>query len=263
MESAGSSEKPKSRGLEILYRGLVWAFVGALYAAMFLPVFEVTNNVLTLWVAPILATVAATAGGAMVYSSSQLAIQVALFGNIGVFGYLVISGVVVSPLGPTVVGAAIGAVIGGVYGLIVKKSKIYQADAKLMAAVLAGGAVSVIGVVWVFVAPYQLVWLVALLAPVSGMAYLKLTDIFVPRYHGLLPPFVDGALAGVLIGGFIGFGLWLMAGVALDEVVPGWLAAFNRLTGVLPGAIAAASATTFILGMLKAAFKLDWGDPYE
>ena len=263
METPSTSEKHKHGPLDILYRGLVWAFVGALYAAMFVPVFEVASSVLPYWTSPVLATIAATAGGALVYSSSQLAIQTALFGNIGVFGYLLINGVVVSPLGPTLVGAGIGAIIGALYGLIVKESKIFQADAKLLAAIVAGAGVSVIALVWVFLVADGLVWLIALLAPLSGVAYLKLAVTFVPRFSDLLPPALDGAVAGVVIGGFIGFGLWLMAGVALEDVLPEWRTAFDRMTDIAPGAIAAASVTTFVLGMIKAAFRLNWGDPYE
>ncbi len=263
MESHHVSERHDRRPRDILHRGLVWAFTGALYAAMFVPVFEATGNSLPLWLAPVFATVAATAGGALVYSSSQLAVQIAIFSNIAVFGYLLMSGVVVSPLGPTLVGAGVGAVAGAVYGFIVKESRIYRADAKLVAGLVAGAAVSVIALAWVLVSSDTLVWLIALLAPVSGMVYLKFAGSFVERFAGVSPPFVAGAMAGLVIGGFIGFGLWLAAGVALENVVPEWQVAFDRITDLAPGAIAAASITTFVLGMVKAAFRLNWGDPYD
>ncbi len=263
MGMPSTSETHGSKPFDVLYRGLVWAFVGALYAAMFVPVFEITATSLPRWLAPIFATIAATAGGALVYSSSQLAIQTAIFSNIAVFGYLLVSGVTVPPLGPTLVGAFVGAITGGFYGLVVKESRIYRAEAKLMAGIAAGGAVCVIGLVWVLVIDSKLVWLIALLAPVSGAVYLKLLDDFVRRFSDLLPPVGDGAAAGLVIGGFIGFGLWLMAGVALERVLPDWQATFDRIIDIAPGAIAAASLTTFLLGTLKAAFGLHWGDPYD
>ena len=263
MGTPSTSDTHGPRALEALYRGLTWAFVGALYAAMFVPVFEVTSDVLPRWVAPIFATVAATAGGALVYSSSQLAVQTAIFSNIAVFGYLLVSGITVPPLGPTVVGAAVGAITGGFYGLIVKESRIYRAEAKLLAGIAAGGVISVIGLVWVLVIGDQLVWLIALLAPVSGALYLRLLDTFLERFSDLLPPVGDGAAAGLVIGAFIGFGLWLMAGVALERVLPEWQATYDRIIEVAPSAIAAASVTTFVLGTLKAALGLNWGDPYD
>lgn len=263
METRSFSERHEPTRRDILHRGLVWAFTGALYAAMFVPVFEVTGNSLALWIAPIFATVAATAGGALVYSSSQLAVQIAIFSNIAVFGYLIMNGVVIPPLGPTLVGAGVGAVAGAVYGLVVKESRIYRAGAKLLAGLVAGAAVSVLALAWVLVSADSLVWLIALLAPVSGMVYLKLAGSFIQRFAKLSPPFADGAIAGLVIGGFIGFGLWLAAGVALQDVVPEWQDAFDRITDRVPGAIAAASATTFFLGTIKAAFKLNWGDPYD
>ena len=263
MSTQSNHEKRIAKPQDILYRGLVWAFVGALYAAMFVPVFEVTSRVLPLWISAVLAAMAATAGGAMVYSSSQLAVQSALFSNIAVFVYLLSSGVVVPPLGPTVVGASIGAITGALYGLIVKKSRIYRADAKLMAGIVAGGVVSVIALAWILVLGDELVWLIALLAPISGVVYLKLVAAFVRRFSDVLPRFVDGALAGVVIGGFIGFGLWLMAGVALADVVPEWRATYTRITDIALDAIAAACITTFLMGIVKAALKLNWGDPYD
>ena len=263
MESQDVHEGRDPRPRDILHRGLVWAFTGALYAAMFVPVFEVTERTLALWLAPVLATVAATAGGALVYSSSQLAVQIAIFSNIAVFVYLIVSGVVVSPLGPTLVGSGVGVVAGAIYGFMVKESRIYRADAKLMAGLVAGAAVSVLGLGWVLVLGDRLVWLIALLAPISGMVYLKFAGKFVERFAGLLPPFMDGAIAGLVIGGFIGFGLWLAAGVALQDVLPEWQVAFDRITDLAPGAIAAASITTFVLGTIKALFRLDWGDPYD
>jgi len=263
MPAHRNGDKRYPRPHEILYRGLVWAFVGALYAAMFVPVFEVTNNVLPFWIAPVFATIAATAGGALVYSSAQLAIQTAIFSNIAVFAYLLSQGVVVSPLGPTLVGAGVGTVTGGVYGLLVKESKIYRAEAKLMAGIVAGGAASIIGLVWVVIVDDKLVWLIALLAPMSGMIYLKLTASFVERFSDVLPPVGDGAVAGLVIGAFVGFGLWLGGAIALEKVVPEWHATFDRIKDIGLLAIAVASVTTFVMGMVKTALRLNWGDPYD
>ena len=240
---------------DIFFYGVIWAFVGALYAALFMPVFEVVRNVWPLWTAPICAAVVATAGGALVYSSSQLALLVAIFSNFAVFGYLLYSGEFASPLAPTLVGAGIGAIVGVLYGLGVKESRIYSADAKLMAGFVAGAAVSVVSLVWILVFNASLTILVAVLAPLTGLMYVKIVDDFIQRFSDVFPAFVDGAIAGAVIGGFIGFGLWVMGGIVLQRIAPEWESTIAVIAESTPLAVAEASVSTGVLGMLYGALR--------
>jgi hypothetical protein len=251
---AQQDDVPRS-SLGILFHGVVWCFVGALYAALFIPVFEVVLRVLPLWAAPVCATVAATVGGALVYSSHQLALLVAIFCNFAVFGQLLYSGEIGSPLAPVAVGAGMGAIVGSLYGLGVKESRIYSADAKLLASATVGLVVSLIGVVWVLLSSASLTILVAVLAPLSGMFYELTVNSFIQRYSDVLPPFADGAVAGTVVGGIIGFGLWVMGGIVLVEVAPEWRDTMAVIADSTPVAIAAASASTFVLGMLYGAVR--------
>lgn len=235
---------------EIIFRGVIWAFIGALYAAVFIPVFEVGSSALPLWVALVLASIVATAGGALVYSSAQLAFQVAVVSNIAVFGYTLAMGGAISPLEPVAVGAGTGAAVGALYGLIVKKSNIYRADARLMSGIVVGGALSVIGVIWVLLFNGSPVFLVALLAPLSGVIYERIVNVFVRRFSDVLPPFADGAVAGVVIGGLVGLGLWVMGGTILGNAASEWLNTIARIAYFTPIAIACAAVTTFIAGMV-------------
>ena len=236
---------------EILFRGVIWSLVGALYAAVFIPVFEVGSSTLPVWLALVLASIAATAGGALVYSSAQLAFQVAVISNVAVFGYTLVSGGAISPLEPVVVGAGAGATVGALYGLMVKKSNIYRADAELLSGIVSGGALAVLGVIWVMLLDRNhLILLVALLAPLSGVIYERIVNKFVQRFSDLLPPFADGALAGMVVGGLLGLGLWVMGGAVLENVTAEWLTTINRIAYSAPLAIAAAAVTTFIVGMV-------------
>jgi hypothetical protein len=250
-----NKKQHKPDRFEIIYSGIIWAFVGVLYAALFIPVFEVTQNSIPLWAAAICATVAATAGGALVYSSSQLALMVAMASNFAVFGYLLYSGEMASPIAPITVGAGIGCIVGAMYGLIVKESRIYRAEAILLAGIAVGVVVSALSLVWILVFNASLTLLVVMLAPLSGLIYVLIVNSFIKRYSDILPPIADGAVAGLVIGGFIGFGLWIMSGIAMDNAAPQWRDSIASIARSTPIAIAAASVSTLFLGMLYAAFR--------
>lgn len=248
-------EKLQHSWHEVLFRGVIWSLVGALYAAVFVPVFEVANGPLPLWLALVLASIMATAGGALVYSSAQLAFQVAVISNVAVFGYILVSGGAISPFGPVTVGALAGAAVGSLYGLMVKKSNIYRADARLLSGITTGGALSVIGLVWVMLFDGNLVFVVALSAPLSGVIYERIVEDFVQRFSDVLPPFADGAVAGAVIGGLLGLGLWAMGGTVLHNVTPDWVTTIDRIAYLAPFAIAAAAVATFMAGMLDMAIR--------
>lgn len=260
MQIREDKEQRKPTKLEILYHGITWAFVGGLYAALFVPVFEVVKGILPLWMAAICATMAASVGGALVYSSSQLALLVAMFTNFAVFGYLLYSGEMGSPLAPIIVGASLGAIVGALYALAVKESRIYRAEAILLAGLTVGVGVSVISLIWVLVVDLSLVILVMVLAPATGFIYERIVDGFIRRYSDLLPPIADGAVAGVVIGAIVGFGLWIMSGVALENAVPQWQETIATIIDATPMAIAAALFSTLLLGMLHEAFRFKFGD---
>ena len=255
MQTQEDSEHHPSATHEIFHFGVIWTFVGALYAALFMPVFEVVRSVWPLWTAPICAAVVATAGGALVYSSSQLALMVAIFSNFGVFGYLLYSGEFASPLAPSAIGAGIGALVGALYGVGVKESRIYSADAKLLAGLVVGGAVSVISLIWILVFGASVAILVAVLAPVSGLLYVKVVDRFIQRFSDIFPAFLDGAIAGLVIGGFIGFGLWVMGGIVLQNASPEWETTISVIGESTPLAVAAAAISTGVLGMVYGGLK--------
>ncbi len=257
MQLHQENERRRRGWHEIIFRGVIWSFVGALYAAVFIPVFEVGSSALPLWVALMLASVVSTVGGALVYSSAQLAFQVAVVSNVAVFGYTLAGGGGLSPLEPVVVGAGSGALVGGLYGLIVKKSNIYRADARLISGLVVGGALSVIAMVWVLLFGGTTVFLAALLAPLSGVFYERIVNDFVQRFSDLLPPFADGAVAGMVIGGLVGLGLWVMGGAVLDNAALEWQSTIDRIAYFTPIAIAAAALTTFIAGMIDVSPEAD------
>ena len=62
-------------------------------------------------------------------------------------------------------------------------------------------------------------------------------------------------LLGAVIGGFIGFGLWIFGGTALENATPEWQDTIAGIGGSAPLAVAAASASTLVLGMLHEGFR--------
>jgi hypothetical protein len=250
-----NKKQHKPDRFEIIYNGIIWAFVGVLYAAIFIPVFEVTQNSIPLWAAAICATVAATAGGALVYSSSQLALMVAMASNFAVFGYLLYSGEMASPIAPIMVGAGVGFIVGAMYGLIVKESRIYRAEAILLAGIADGVVISILSLLWILVFNASVTLLVVVLAPLSGLIYVLIVNRFIQRYSDILPPIADGAVAGMVIGGFVGLGLWVMGAIAMDNATPEWRDSIETIVQSTPITIAAASVSTLLLGMLYAALR--------
>ncbi len=248
----------------VLFRGVVWAFVGALYAALFLPVFVVTSHWLPDWAAVVIATVAASAVGALVYSSSRLAVLVAMAANFVVFPILVTQGISASPWLPVQGGVGAGALVGLLYGMGAKESNVYRADAKLLAGVVAGLLVSVIAVIWqYFLGVSSVIWLVTVLAPICGLIYVQLCPTFVVRFSDLLPRYLDAAVAGAIVGGFIGFGLWVMGGVVLGTTPEVWTAPIQRIAQLLPQALPLAAIASFILGLMRSLLKVQWKDMYD
>ncbi len=259
LQTQEDRQQIKPDRLGIVFYGITWAFVGALYAALFMPLFEVVRNLLPVWAAAICATVAATAGGALVYSSAQLALMVAFVSNFAVFALLLYSGEMTSPLAPVTVGAGTGAIVGALYALIVKESRIYSAEAKLLAGVTVGSIVSVVSLIWILIFNASLTVLVVVLAPLSGLIYERIVNNFVQRFSDIFPPVADGAVAGLVIGGFIGFGLWLVSGIVLENAIEKWRDVISIISESTPIAIASAGASTFIMGMLYEAFRSKFG----
>ena len=112
--------------------------------------------------------------------------------------------------------------MGALYGLFVTESRIYSAEAKLLAGVTVGVIVSVVSLIWILIFNASLTVLVVVLAPLSGLIYERIVNDFVQRFSDILPPVGDGALAGLVIGGFIGFGLWLVSGIVLENAIAEW-----------------------------------------
>ena len=132
------SQGPNLSIRQSIFRGLVWAFVAAIYSSLFVPLFEIVSQNHSVGASYLAAATAAGATGALFYSAMRLAIVVAAFGNIAVFVYLIAIGPGAVPEGAMVIGAIMGAIIGGVYGKFAKDSHVLCGDAKLLAGAVAG-----------------------------------------------------------------------------------------------------------------------------
>jgi len=250
------------RPKEAVMRGMIWAFVGATFGALYVPLFEFLRQVLPVSPSYVLACAAAAAAGALFYGSMRLAVIVAVFANVAIFVYFVFfAGGGLPPTYALAVGAAVGLVVGALYGASVRDSRVFRAHAKLLAGTVAGigGATLAVLAVALF-GEVRLAWLVGVLAPVCGLFYVLVAPRFVERFSHLLPPAVDGALVGAAVGAFLGLAFWVLAGVVLDEVTAPWDTMTAHIAAQWPGAIIFAALGACMLGLARSVCGLEWLD---
>jgi hypothetical protein len=159
------------------------------------------------------------------------------------------------------IGAAVGTVLGAVYGWRDKQSRVFCADAKVVAGLFSGILVS--GLVWLpilFVGEIPYPWLVMIVAPSAILLYVTSASWFVKRCYNLVPAVVDGALVGVAVGGTTGMLFMIMAGAVDPELVRiDFQEAFvSRVHRVWAGAVAGSAGVCFVIGVLRAVLKVRW-----
>jgi hypothetical protein len=246
---------------EALQRGIIWGFVGLIFGALFVPLWEFARQWAGPYVGLVLATTASGAVGGLFYGSMRLAFLIAIFTNIAVFGFLVSAPWPISPWVTMALGAGIGLLIGAVYGATAKDSKVFRADAKTLTGLAAGLAASVIAMtVTVLDVPLSIAHLVGVLAPATGLFYVLLLPPMVERFSNLLPPVGDGAVVGAAVGGFVGLGMWVVGGTVLDGLAGPWVESSHTIAQLWPEAVGFAMAGAFLLGFLRDLFNLHWVD---
>jgi hypothetical protein len=144
--------------------------------------------------------------------------------------------------------------------LLDKRSRVFCADAKivagLFAGVLAAGLAFILGP---FVEmPYP--WTTILIAPAATLIYVSSAHWFVDRCHGFLPPAVGGALVGLGVGGMTGF-LFMIMAASIDPELLGM--AFHqpfveRVQDVWAHTVVGTAGVCFVVGVLRSLFKVRW-----
>jgi hypothetical protein len=248
---------------EIALRGAVWALVGVIFGFLFILLLEFVR----IFVEPPYGFALAAIGGAaltaLFYGSMRLTVLVANFTFIGMLVYVWQGGtpLVVEPL--VFVGAGVGLAVGALYGLKDKRSRVYCAEAKIIAGAVSGivGGALAVSLAWLFPAIAPSVVGMAV-APVSVLAYVRLSGWFISRCQHFLPPFVDGAVVGLGVGSVTGLLFLIMAGTLDPNLLAGAeLRAFvGRVEAAWGLTVLGCALVCFPIGAVRAWLGIPWYD---
>jgi hypothetical protein len=260
---APTTQPPGVKGLltEILLRGMVWSMAGSVFGLLLVPLAEALRDSLPAPLNVFAATVGAAALTALFYGSMRLTVLIANFTFIATLLYTWL-GPAQLALEPLVfVGAGVGLAVGTAYGWKDRRSRVFCADAKIVAGAFAGVFAGALGVLLAaLIDTVALHWQVWLAAPVAVLVYVSSARWFVRRCHSMLPAVGDGALVGLGVGTVTGLVFLIMAGT-LDERLLGdqWLHAFvQRVADGWAATVLGCAAVCFPVGAVRAVLKVPW-----
>lgn len=240
---------------EALIRGAIWAFVGLLYAMLFV-FFSVFSGYWKLPAEPyFVALLLSGTIGAIIYSSMRLAVFMAgLLFPISILYFTLNEGHITLTTVLTILLPA-GIIIGGLYSFFDRNSRIDCADAKSLAGFSVGcflGLGYLLGKPWL--SSLSLPWLIAIACPLTGMFYVTVVPTFIRLYRNLLPPVGDGALVGGFVAIFIAFCSFIMAS-SIDNSMAGTLVpeveqVLERLPSAMLGGLLGAGLAGVVSGLM-------------
>ncbi|MGD8912855.1 MAG: hypothetical protein PVI97_04175 [Candidatus Thiodiazotropha sp.] len=252
---------PQQRLKEALIRGAIWAFIGLLYAMLFVFLAAFADH----WQLPIdpnlFAGVLAGTLGALIYSSMRLAVlMTTIISPISIF-YFIISDHPIDLLILVALVSVVGAVVGALYGVFSMGSRVNRADAKTLAGFSAGWLASLLYLLVIsLTAPIAINIVVAILCPLTGILYVALVPGFIKLYDNLLPPVGDGLIVGVGVSGFIALCLFVMIGTIDSDVAGPFITALEVIHGNLPGAIVGGIFGAGLAGIVSGLLLTNWQD---
>jgi hypothetical protein len=246
---------------ETAFRGLVWALVGVIFALVFVVAAEALRTVVPVPFHILAAAVGAAALTALFYGSMRLTVMTANFTFIAMLVYTWASSGLLALEPLILVGAFVGVVAGTFYGWHDKKSRIFCAEAKVVAGVISGllAGLLALGLIWLMPA-LEYPWLTMIVAPTGTLIYVTVAYWFVRRCHHWLPAIANGAIVGVGVGAVTGLFFMVMAGT-LD---PGLLATeglrdfVGRVEQEWIGAVLGCAAINFVVGAVRSVMKVPW-----
>ncbi|MBF0255337.1 MAG: hypothetical protein HQL47_02525 [Gammaproteobacteria bacterium] len=246
---------------EAAIRGGIWAFIGLLYAVLFV-FFVVFSGRWGLPADPyFVAAVLSGTIGALIYSSMRLAVLMAgLLFPISIIMFTLGEGAV-TVSGLLLVMVPAGAVMGALYGYLSHGSRIRCADAKT----LAGFSVGVlVGLVYMLLSArleqVPLAWVVAGLSPLTGLLYVMVVPTFIKLYNDLLPPIGDGALVGGFVAVFIAICSFVMASSVDTGMAGNLLPEVERVLEQLPSAMLGGIIGAGLAGVVSGLLLTNWQD---
>jgi hypothetical protein len=248
---------------DVAVRGGVWGLVGLIFGSLFAILAEGSAGQVPAPFGLVLASAGAAALTSLFYGSMRLTVMVANFTLVAMLVYTWLGPSSLGP-GPLVfIGAGVGVTVGAAYGLKDKASRIFCAEAKIMAGALAGLVAGILALLLHLLVDAMPLSLVAMLvAPVAVLLYILFADWFISRCHHLLPACVDGILVGLGVGATTGLGFLIMAGALEPSLLR--TEALRALVGRVEsswGVTAAACALSCLLvGVARALLRVPWYD---
>lgn len=246
---------------EILVRGAVWSMVGMVFGFLFVLFSALLEGSMGPALDLLLASTSAAAATALFYGSMRLTVLVANFTFIATLVYTW-QGASRYGLEPLVsIGAGVGLAVGAAYGWKDMRSRVFCADAKVVAGVVTGASIGVLGMLLATLLPsVRSTWLMAALSPFAVLLYVRLAPWFISRCHKLLPATLDGALVGLGVGSVTGL-MFLIMAASMDSQLLDACVLESFVRGVQAdwgGTVVACALACFPVGAVRAAMRVPW-----
>ncbi|MEJ2591004.1 MAG: hypothetical protein P8178_06330 [Candidatus Thiodiazotropha sp.] len=246
---------------EAFIRAAIWAFIGLLYAMLFI-FFSALSEYWQLPVDPqFLAGILAGTIGALIYSSMRLAVlMTVIVSPLSIF-YFILVDWPVDLVRLLLIVCLVGAVIGALYGVFSMGSRIYRADAKTLAGFCAGWISSLVYLLSsTLVGPVSLGTIVAVMCPLTGLLYVWMVPTFIKHYDNLLPPVADGLLVGVGVSGFVALTFFVMIASIDNSVAGPMLPVIDKMQGNLAPAVLGGVIGGGLAGAVSGLLVTGWQD---
>lgn len=246
---------------EVLIRGMIWAFIGTLYAILFV-FFDVLASGWQQQVNPyFFSGVLAGTIGALIYSSMRLAVLMAMIITPVSSLLLLLSNTSMDPFSLILVVGLTGGVIGGLYGYFSKTSRVHRADAKTLTGFSAGFLVS-LGYLVIAgqTTDLPLALVIGFMGPLTGFLYVVFVPTFIRYFDNLLPSAGDGALVGMGVSVFLALSIFIMANSINADTAGVYLPLVERVHALIPQAVLGGIIGGGLAGVVSGLFFRRWQD---
>lgn len=247
------AERQGSKPVEVIFTGLIWAYMGIIFGTVFVGLVRFFEQLSWPVLAEIPAAALAGAIGAVFYGSMQLTVFAAMAGTLASFGFLALAPGPVHPLHMLGASALGGFLVGAAYGQGFKNSRVYRADAKIVAGLCAGIISSALLSALFIVAGRLPLWATTMfLCGATGFTYSLIVPGLIKRLHDLLPPAGDGAVVGAGVAGFVGLMIWVMVAELDSQYTGPYTVLAHNFLERLPEAAGGAALGGAVAGIVVA-----------
>ena len=237
-----------------LLRGVLWGMVGAVYAALFVALWQVFSFQGLGTYAFFLAATLAGAAGAAVYGSMQVAIIGTVTGIVASTAYMIAASRQIELLEILSVTAVAGALLGGVLRLPAHftRGEPAKALAGLGAGAFSGLLVTLLK--WAVPAVSGIRVVAGLLVVATGILYVSSVNWWVSSVESRIPRFFLNALVSAAVAAIVGGSVWILGGPVVGAVGPGHDELLQTVSGLMPPAMVGGAIAGALSGALLELF---------